>query len=143
VAAASFRASLAANVLTHFTREDDAGAAEGRLDAELARLRDVVGQARPTSLVLLNESVSGTNERDAAEIAHGVVTALADAGASVWFVTHLFELARRLQTEADRPILFLRAERGIGGDRPYRVTPAPPLETSFGMDLYRRLRTPR
>ena len=143
VAAAAYRASLAASVLTHFTREDDAGADGGRLDAELQRLGAVVELATAGSLVLLNESVSGTNERDATEIAHGVVTGLADAGANVWFVTHLYELARRLEAEDDRSVLFMRAERGTGGERPYRVTVAPPLATSFGMDLYRRLRAQR
>jgi hypothetical protein len=140
VAATSLRASLAASVLTHFTREDDAGAAGGRLDAELTRLRAVVERALPTSLLLLNESVSGTNERDATEIAHGAATGLADAGVTVWFVTHLYEFASRLQREGDRPVLFLRAERGSGGERPYRLEIAPPLATSFGVDVYRRLR---
>ena len=34
------------------------------------------------------------------------------------------------------PARFLRAARGEGGARPFLVTPAPPLETSFGTDLW-------
>ena len=39
----------------------------GKLDEELARLGDVIDVCPPTSLVLLNESLSSTNEREGAE----------------------------------------------------------------------------
>jgi DNA mismatch repair ATPase MutS len=142
VAASELRAGPRSNVLTHFTREEQARADGGRLDAELGRLSALVDAATPSSLVLLNESLSTTNERDGAGIAHDVVTGLMDAGASVWFVTHLYELARRLRDDATPDVRFLRAERGDGGERPYRVVEAPPLSTSFGMDRWRRDRRP-
>ncbi len=140
VCATELRAGLRSNVLSHFSREEETRPDGGRLDAELRRLAGLVGAANPASLVLLNESLSTTNERDGAGIAHEVVTGLADAGATVWFVTHLYELARRLDAEATPGVLFLRAERGRGADRPFWVVEAPPLPTSFGMDSYRRLR---
>ena len=139
VAAAAFRAGLRAGVLTHFPRDEESRLDGGRLDDELRRLDGLVERARPGSLVLLNESLSTTNERDGAEIARQLVMALADAGVAVWFVTHLHELARRIHDEAPSGVLFLRAERGSGGDRPYRLVEAPPLPTSFGVDLYRRI----
>ncbi len=140
VSATELRAGLRSNVLTHFSREEGTVPDGGRLDAELRRLSALVGRATPGSLVLLNESLSTTNERDGAAIAHGVVTGLVDAGATVWFVTHLYALARRLQADDAPGVLFLRAERGSGAERPFRVVEAPPLSTSFGMDRYRRLR---
>jgi len=142
VSATELRAGLRSNVLSHFGREEESKPDGGRLDAELRRLSALVDGATPASLILLNESMSTTNERDGAGIAHEVVTGLADAGATVWFVTHLYELARRLHAEAAPGVLFLRAERGSGADRPFRVVEAPPLPTSFGMDRYRRLRAP-
>jgi MutS domain V len=140
VAASELRAGLRSNVLTHFTREEQAGPDAGRLDAELGRLAALVAVATPASLILLNESLSTTNERDGAGIAHDVVTGLVDAGTSIWFVTHLYELARRLEEDATPGVRFLRAERGDGGERPFWLVEASPLPTSFGMDGWRRLR---
>jgi hypothetical protein len=34
--------------------------------------------------------------------------------------------------------LFLRAERGSDGSRPFRITEAEPLPTSYSEDLYRQ-----
>ena len=139
VAARELRAGPRSNVLTHFTREEEAGLDAGRLEAELRRLSALIDDARPTSLVLLNESLSSTNERDGSVIAAEVVTALADAGATVWYVTHLHELARSIEAMERADTVFLRAERGAGGERSFRVVEAPPLETSFGRDVYERV----
>ena len=96
VAAERLAASLRSSIRTHFTREEDAAMERGKLDEELGRLREVVDASRPGSLVLLNESLSSTNEREGAEIARQVVTALADGGVTVWFVTHNHLLAADL-----------------------------------------------
>ena len=139
VAADRFAASLRANVLTHFTREEDAAMERGKLQEELGRLAQVIEACSPTSLVLLNESLSSTNERDGAEIARQVVTALADSGVRVWFVTHNHEFASDLHRAAPAGVRFLRAERGGGGERSFHIVEAPPLATSHGMDLYARI----
>jgi hypothetical protein len=106
-------------VLTHFTREDDARSG-GKLDEELGRLGALVQACSPTSLVLLNESLSSTNEREGAEIARQVVTALVDSGVSVWFVTHNHQFAAALHRAAPPWVRSLRAERGGDGERSFR-----------------------
>ncbi len=139
VAAEACQASLRPSVLTHFSRREETLADGGRLDAELEQLSALVDAAHPGSLVLLNEPLSSTNERDGALIAEGLVTGLIDGGATVWLVTHLFELAVRLGGDERAGVLFLRAERGADGERPFRLVEAAPLATSFGGDLYRRI----
>jgi hypothetical protein len=138
VAARELTARPPARVLTHFTREEDAALAGGRLDEELDRLDTLVGACGPDTLVLLNESLSTTNEREGAAIARGIIDALVDAGVRIWFVTHNHQLARDLHGARPPVAHFLRAERGAG-ERPFRLEIAPPLPTSHGMDLYRRL----
>ena len=138
VAAESLTASVAHAIRTHFTREEDASLAGGRLDEELTRLAALVEATVPGTLVLLNESLSTTNEREGAAIARGVVDALVDAGVEVWFVTHNHHLASGLADAEPARAHFLRAERG-DGERPFRLVAAPPLATSHGMDLYRRI----
>jgi len=138
VAAESLTTSVAPAIRTHFTREEDASLAGGRLDEELTRLAALVDVTTPGTLVLLNESLSTTNEREGAAIARGVVDALVDAGVEVWFVTHNHHLASGLADAEPARAHFLRAERG-DGERPFRLVAAPPLATSHGMDLYRRI----
>jgi len=138
VAAESLTASVANAIRTHFTREEDASLAGGRLDEELTRLAALVEDTTPGTLVLLNESLSTTNEREGAAIALGVVDALVDAGVEVWYVTHNHHLASGLADAEPARAHFLRAERG-DGERPFRLVAAPPLPTSHGMDLYRRI----
>jgi hypothetical protein len=139
VAADSLRASLHSNVLTHFTREEDVTLLGGKLHEELGRLAAVVDACASTSLVLLNESLSTTNEREGAEIARQVVMALADSGVDVWFVTHNHQFAAGLHRAALPGLRFLRAERGGAAERSFQIVEAPPLPTSHGMDLYRRI----
>ena len=138
VAAESLTASVAPAIRTHFTREEDASLAGGRLDEELTRLAALVEATTRGTLVLLNESLSTTNEREGSAIARGVVDALVDGGVEVWFVTHNHHLASGLADAEPPHAHFLRAERG-DGERPFRLEVAPPLPTSHGMDLYRRI----
>jgi hypothetical protein len=139
VGAERLSASVRSNVLTHFTREEDAAMERGKLHEELGRLRDVVDASSSGSLVLLNESLSSTNEREGAEIARQVVTALADSGVSVWFVTHNYQFSADLQGSDRTDVRFLRAGLGAGGERSFQISEGPPEATSHGMDVYDRI----
>jgi hypothetical protein len=56
-----------------------------------------------------------------------------------FFVTHLYEFARRLWAEQKENAVFLRAERQSDGRRTFKLFPAEPLQTSFGPDLYQAI----
>lgn len=136
VAAGGFTARIPAGILVHFPRPEEAGEGSGRLDAELGRLDALVRRARPNTLVLLNEPLSTVNERDGSAITGDLVRGLVAGGAEVWLVTHHHELAAGLHASPPAGTRFLRAERGEGSARPFRVIEAPPLHTSFGVDLW-------
>ncbi|MFU8841421.1 MAG: MutS-related protein [Nitriliruptoraceae bacterium] len=139
VPAVRYRGQPVGAVHTHFGREEDRDLARGKLEEELERMRRTAETLRSGDLLLLNESFAATNEREGSELAFGVIRGCLDAGVRVVAVTHLFELADRLhRTEPERGA-FLRAEREDDGGRTFRVTPGPPLPTSFGQDLYRRI----
>lgn len=53
-------------------------------------------------------------------------------------VTHVVSLARELSSSGRPPAVFLRAQRGVGGTRPYRIVPGEPLRTSFAEDLWEK-----
>ncbi len=137
--AESFTADVRVGLFTHFKREEDEAMESGKLDEELARMDDIVRSMGAESMILLNESFSSTNEREGSEIARQILRAFADTGVKVVFVTHLFDLADGLYRSDDGSTVLLRAERGPDGERTYRLAEAPPLSTSFGEDVYRRI----
>ena len=143
VPATAYQMSVATGVYSHFSRREDAGMDRGKLDDELARMSQIVEAISPGSLLLMNESFAATNEREGAEIARGVVDALVESGVKVIFVTHLWTLAEEWYRASSPETLFLRAERFRDGQRSFKMIAGPPLETSFGADLYRQIFTPR
>lgn len=138
-AAEQFSVNAVSGVFTHYRREEDASMKSGKLDEELARMSEIVNHLRPNALVLFNESFSATNEREGAEIARQVVNALLERGIKVFFVTHQYELARGYYEQNHPRYFFLRAERQPDGSRTFTLQPAPPLPTSFGVDVYRQI----
>jgi DNA mismatch repair ATPase MutS len=139
VGAESLRANIADGVFTHYKREEDQTMESGKLDEELARMSEIADHITANGLLLCNESFASTNEREGSQIARQVVTALLEAGIKVVFVTHMYDLATsfyRLQADT---MLFLRAERGAEGARPYWISKGEPLPTSYGEDSYRRV----
>ncbi|HVZ06901.1 MutS-related protein [Rhodopila sp.] len=137
VTAEQFSSSLRSGLFTHYKRQEDRSMRSGKFDEELVRMSEIADHIRPGALVLFNESFAATHEREGAEIARQVVSALLDSGVTVFFVTHMYELAR-VFFDDDR-VLFLRADPDPGGTRTFRLHPARPLPRSFGIDLYRQI----
>jgi hypothetical protein len=139
VPAESFRASVCNGVFSHFKREEDPTMTSGKLDEELARMSAVVDEMTAGSVLLCNESFASTNEQEGSEIGRQVVTALIGSGVRVFFVTHLFTLARTFHDDEDPAILFLRAERLPDGRRTFRMVAGEPEPTSHAEDAYRQV----
>lgn len=139
VPADRFTTSLHGAVFCHFRREEDSALRSGKLDEELRRMQRIAAGISPGALLLCNESFSATNEAEGSELARQVVTAFAELGVTVFFVTHLYDFAHGLAVADRPPAVFLRAERGAGGNRPFAIVPGDPLPTSHGVDVFRRV----
>lgn len=139
VPADALDASVAGGIFTHFKREEDPALRGGKLEEELARMSAIADLVHTGSVVLSNESFSATNEREGSEIAQQVIDAFMDCGVRVFFVTHLYDLARRYSERQDRRVLFLRAERLPDGRRTFRMIVGAPEPTSHAADSYRRI----
>ncbi len=142
VPAESFSADVGSGLFTHFKREEDPSMRSGKLDEELERMSAIVDHIAPGSMILFNESFAATNEREGSEIARQIVRALLSNRVKVFFVTHLYEFARRIHDERTAGAMFLRAERQSGGKRTFRLLEGEPLGTSYGRDLYKRVFEP-
>jgi adenosyl cobinamide kinase/adenosyl cobinamide phosphate guanylyltransferase len=139
VAGTAFRANACDGVFTHYKREEDETMESGKLDEELARMSDIADHITPGCLLLCNESFAATNEREGSQIARHVLDALLAEHVKVVFVTHMFDLAQGFYEQNRETALFLRAERGSDGARPFRLSEAKPLPTSYGEDSYRKI----
>ena len=139
VGAESLRVNICDGVFTHYKREEDETMESGKLDEELARMSQIAGNIGPNCVLLCNESFAATNEREGSEIARQVVSALLEAGVKVLFVTHMFDLASSFHRRGLDGALFLRAERGSDGARPFKISEGAPLPTSYGEDSYRKI----
>ncbi|PWH15948.1 MAG: DNA mismatch repair protein MutS [Anaerolineae bacterium] len=138
-AAEQFSANVVSGIFTHYRREEDATMKSGKLDEELGRMSEIASHVRPHALILFNESFAATNEREGSEIARQIVDALLERHIKVFFVTHQYELARGYHRQESPRHLFLRAERKSDGSRSFKLHPAPPLPTSYGVDVYRKI----
>lgn len=138
-AAEAFEANMCDAVVTHYKREEDRTMKSGKLDEELARMSAVVDHLTSRTLLLFNESFAATNEREGSEIARDITSALLERGVKQFFVTHLYEFARHFAGTGVPRIGFLRAERGPDGVRTFKLLEGPPLETSYGADLYAKI----
>jgi hypothetical protein len=139
VAAESFSANLCRGLFTHYKREEDAAMNSGKFDEELGRMSAIVDMLKPDSLVLFNESFAATNEREGSEVARQIVRALIEKRVTVFFVTHLYDLAHGFCQDEKADAYFVRAERESDGQRSFRLIPGEPLSTSFGVDLYEQV----
>jgi DNA mismatch repair ATPase MutS len=139
VPATSCSTTVCSGVFTHFKREEDRALKSGKFEEELKRMSATIDLIRSNGLVLLNESFASTNEREGAEIAREVVSALLEAGVKIFYVTHMYEFAHSVRQQRAQNVLFLRAERLADGTRTFKVKEGEPEETSYGADLYRRI----
>ncbi len=139
VAAKAFHTNIANGIFTHFRKEEDKEMESGKFDEELRRLDEIVDHVHHNSIILFNESFAATNEFEGSEIAYQVVKALSESNVKIFFVTHMYEFAHRLEKENHEDTFFLRAERLKDGRRTYRLTAAPPQRTSYGEDLYKKV----
>jgi DNA mismatch repair protein MutS2 len=97
--AARARLSRASGLYASLAAEAKADQREGRLGTELLRIRSLFENARPGSLIILDELCSGTNPSEGEEIVRLVLSLLGELKACVFISTHFLEFAARLAAE--------------------------------------------
>lgn len=137
VPASYFMAPMRYGVFTHFRREEDRNLQSGKFEEELVRMKAILDDMKPRSLLLLNESFSSTNEYEASEIAYQIIRALLENDVTVFYVTHMYDFASRFKNYPE--VLFLEAERKEDGERTFRIVESHPTFTSYAIELYKRV----
>lgn len=138
VAAQQARMLPADAILTHFPPIEGVEPGGGRLDDEARRMREIFAQATPASLLLFNEPLTSTGEREAQTIAAGVLRALRLLGARTVYVTHLHALADELATlNAGDGATIMSWTAGVdaGDSRTYLIRPGKPAARSHAATI--------
>lgn len=139
VTAKHFTADLRDGIFTHYRRREDKELNSGKFDEELRRMSQIVDHVGQAPLFLFNESFAATNEREGSEVARQIITALAEKGGHIVYVTHMHALAEAFEETAAVPTCFLLAERDESGGRSFRILPGKARATSYGRDLYQEV----
>ena len=149
VPGARARISPADGVYTHYPVEEKLDKGTGRFGDEAKRLHQVFTRATRHSLILLNESLSGTAAGESLYLARDIVRIIRLMGARAVFATHLHELAASIDrlnadTAGDSQIISMVAslvsEPAGGGPeadvkRSYQVILSPPMGRSYAREI--------
>ncbi|MDF2721867.1 MAG: mismatch repair protein MutS domain protein [Paenibacillus sp.] len=137
-------------IFTHFSEEEKPNINNGRLGEESKRLSEIFMSATRHSLILLNESLSSTSNKDSLHLARDIVKGMKMLGCRAVFATHLLELAanvEQINDELPSDSRLVSMVSGVERDldarlmdiskakRTYKVLPGPPNEISFAKDI--------
>ena len=100
VSAKSAEISLLDGIFTHFVRSDDLVKGAGRYAVELRKVKGIFEKATPASLVVLDEPCSGTSHQEGLEQSMILLRAFHKLGCAVYFVTHMHEIAQRIEASS-------------------------------------------
>jgi DNA mismatch repair protein MutS len=85
---------LPERIFTHFEREEDIQTLRGKFEDELFRIHEILEQATPASVLIMNESFGSTTLRDALVVGTEVMRHIIDLDVLCVFVTFVDELSR-------------------------------------------------
>ncbi len=139
VPAKTMALSVKSGIFTHFARAEDENMDHGKFEEELDRMNNIVNLLEPYGCVLMNEAFATTTEHEGAAIGTGLLSGLYQYNTTVFYVTHLYELADFFYAKQLPGSEYLIAQRLEDGSRSFHIVKGAPRVTSYGDDLYNKI----
>lgn len=117
---------------THFPSEEDF-TDSGRFVDEVRRADEIRAVADPDTVVLCNETFSGTDEEKSERYSRALAEDMADCGAFGLYVTHIHSL-----THGRIPTLAAVVDETDENRRTYRIRRMDGTDSSFAMDILKK-----
>jgi DNA mismatch repair ATPase MutS len=137
ISAKSAEISVVDNIFTQFVKPGDLAKGEGRYFAELRRIKTIFEKATPYSLAILDEPCSGTSNEEGVEQSIIILEGFYKLGCTVYFITHMHEIARRIAGNSLRGMANLSVGIEFNDGRPifdYKIREGTG-QKSYGVEL--------
>ena len=121
-------------IFTHFPSEVEVTTADGRLGSECALVKKMFDKLTPHSLVLLDETFSGTGSFEGSFLAADVLAALSARGVHAIYCTHMHELTTHIPEINSRPEAVSKVatlSAGAEGSERFRILRRAPDGKSY------------
>ncbi|MEU6443155.1 hypothetical protein [Streptomyces sp. NPDC047046] len=126
------RVRLADQILTHFERGENLADLSGKLRDDLIRMREILEQATPTSIVIMNEVFTSTTLHDATVLGTRILQEISDRGLVCVCVTFVDELSRLNESTVS---MVSTVDPKDPAKRTYRVVRKPADGRSYALSV--------
>ena len=137
ISAKSAEISVVDSIFTQFVKPGDLAKGEGRYFAELRRIKTIFEKATPYSLAILDEPCSGTSNEEGVEQSMIILEGFYKLGCTVYFITHMHEIARRIAASSLHGMANLSVGIDFNDGKPifdYKICEGPG-QKSYGVEL--------
>lgn len=141
IPASSVNIRMPDGLFIHFPIEEEETVLFGRLGEECKRFADIFRRMTSDSVLLMNESFSGTSHLESLTISKESLSAVQLLGATCLFNTHLHELALQVDelNSTQLPVTFKNLVSGSREEhQSFRITEGEPLGKSYAYEIAKR-----
>ena len=123
------------HVFTHFERAEHMTNLTGKLQDDLIRIRDILQEATPRSLVVINEIFASTSLSDAIALSRKIATAIAELDLLCVWVTFIDEIA---DLNVKTISMVSMVDPADAGRRTFKIERKPANSLAYALSLARK-----